>query len=114
MDEQARQHGVRQVIDGANAKRLGVLWHIGHHIGCGQSVDDAYTHIKDDVHHLHFSLGGRATDDDNQRTFELLKPGGFDGFFSVEVINPDDPEAVLQQHIDKFNQFMNTVTRLGS
>ena len=124
VDEQAKQHGVyvliethtnmrahwaRQVIDKANVQRLGVLWHIGHHIGYGQSVDDAYIHIKDDVHHLHFNLGGRVTNDDNQRTFELLKPDGFDGFFSVEVINPDEPEVVLQHHIDKFNHFMNTV-----
>ena len=34
-----------------------------------------------------------------------MKPDGYEGFFSVEVINPDDSEAVLAHHIKKFKSF---------
>ena len=47
-----------------------------------------------------------VTDADNQRTFELLSAEGFKGFFSVEVINPDDSGEVLAHHIAKFRGFM--------
>jgi len=104
-----RAHWARKIIDTAQADRLGVLWHIGHHVGRGQSVDEAYPHIKGYVYHLHYNEGGKVTDADNQRTFDLLKPDGFEGYFSVEVINPDDSDAVLKTHIDKFNQFMAAV-----
>ena len=85
-----------------------MLWHIGHHISRGQSVDEAWPHIASDIGHVHFSMnpGGKADEADNARTFELLGSAGFDGFFSVEVINPDDPRAVLQHHIDAFNRFL--------
>ncbi|GAH10421.1 unnamed protein product, partial [marine sediment metagenome] len=33
----------------------------------------------------------------------------FDGFFSVEVINPEDPDTVLANHIAKFNELLNSV-----
>ena len=106
-----RGHWARQIIDEAKAKSLGVLWHIGHHVSRGQSVDDAYSYIQDYVHHLHFSArdGGNVTDADNQRTFDLLAEAGFEGFFLVEVINPDDSEAVLALHSEKFKSFMTAV-----
>ena len=45
-------------------------------------------------------------DADNRRTFELLAADGFGGYFSVELINPPDPDAVLAHHIGKFGQFI--------
>jgi len=128
VDDWAQQHGIevlvethtnmrgnwaRQIIDEAQAPSLQVLWHIGHHLRRGQSVDEAYQYIKGHVRHLHFSVRSGnevVTDADNQRTFELLAPTGFTGFFSVEVINPEDPEAVLAHHMTKFNQFMQAVS----
>lgn len=127
VDDWARQHGVevlvethtnmrghwaKQILDEAQAPSLQVLWHIGHHLRRGQSVDEAYKYIEGHVRHLHFSApvdNEDVTDADNQRTFELLAPEGFTGFFSVEVINPEDPEAVLAHHMNKFNQFMQAV-----
>jgi len=106
-----RAHWAREILDRAACSHLAVLWHIGHHIRRGQSVDEAYPHIRGYVRHLHFSAmpGREVTDADNQRTFELLAADGFDGFFSVEVINPDDPVSVLQLHIEKFKQFMAAI-----
>ncbi len=107
-----RGHWAKQVLDQAQADSLQVLWHIGHHLRRGQSVDDAYTSIRGHVRHVHFVArpGDEVvTDADNQRTFELLAPDGFTGFFSVEVINPEDPAAVLAHHIKKFDQFMEAV-----
>lgn len=107
-----RAHWARQIMDEAQAKSCQVLWHIGHHLRRGQSVDEAYPHICGHVRHLHFSApvdNETVTDADNQRTFELLSADGYTGFFSVEVINPDDPEAVLAHHMSKFNQFMQAV-----
>jgi len=108
-----RGHWAKQILDLANADSLQVLWHIGHHLRHGQSVDDAYRYIRGHVRHLHF--GARpgdqyVTDADNHRTFELLAPDGFTGFFSVEVINPEDSDEVLAHHIAKYKEFMKEHT----
>ncbi len=122
VDDHAGQHNVevliethtnmradwaKQIVDDSGGSHIGVLWHIGHHVSRGQSVDEAHGHIASDIKHVHFSAreDGKAGDTDNQRTFELLGAGGYEGFFSVEVINPDDSDAVLKQHIGKFSQF---------
>jgi sugar phosphate isomerase/epimerase len=104
-----RGEWAQQILDQAGAAHLKVLWHIGHHLSRGQSVDEAYGYIGGQVRHVHFSAGGESenvTDADNLRTFELLSADGFDGFFSVENINPADPEAVLALHIEKFRAFI--------
>ena len=102
----------KQIFDTAQAENLRVLWHIGHHLRRGQSVDEAYSYIRGHVRHVHFTARGEdeyVTDADNIRSFELLSADGFDGFFSVEIINPDDPDAVLAHHIAKFNAFMRAI-----
>jgi sugar phosphate isomerase/epimerase len=124
VDEHAGQHNVtlliethtnmradwaKRIVDDSGGRHVGVLWHIGHHVSRGQSVDDAWPHIVSDIKHVHFSASkdGKADDADNQRTFDLLNAAGYPGYFSVEVINPEDSEAVLKHHIDKYGQFLN-------
>jgi sugar phosphate isomerase/epimerase len=126
VDDHAGQHNVKvliethtnmradwakRIVDESGGQNVGVLWHIGHHISRGQSVDDAYGHLSGIIDHLHFSarVDWKGEDLDNRRTFELLGLAGFDGFFSVEVINPDDSEAVLKHHIEKFTAFKGSV-----
>lgn len=126
VDDHAGQHNVdvliethtnmrpdwaKRIVDDSGGAHVGVLWHIGHHISRGQSVDDAWSHIASDVKHLHFNCrsDGKADESDNQRTFELLGPAGYDGYFSVEVINPDDSDAVLKHHIEQFTSFREAV-----
>jgi sugar phosphate isomerase/epimerase len=107
-----RGEWARRILDQAGARNLKVLWHIGHHLSRGQSVDEAYAHIGGQVAHVHFSAPDDddiVTDADNLRSFELLSEAGFDGFFSVEIINPPDPEAVLALHIRKFRAFVAAV-----
>lgn len=102
----------KQILDEADAQNLGVLWHIGHHLRRDQSVDAAYRYIRGYVRHVHFAADEASpfvSDADNQRSFELLAADGFDGFFSVEIINPDDPAAVLAHHIAKFKEFKENV-----
>jgi sugar phosphate isomerase/epimerase len=124
VDDWAGQHGVtvlvethtnmkgqyaRKILDIATAENLGVLWHIGHHLQRGQSVDEAYSCVGGRVCHVHFSAkvgDAYVSDADNQRSFELLARDGFPGFFSVEVINPDEPEAVLAHHAERYRVFM--------
>lgn len=101
-----RADHAQTILRRARGESLGVLWHIGHHIRHDQSVDEAYPCIQRQVRHLHFSAMSDDLDAQNQRSFELLAADGFSGFFSVEVINPDDPETVLQHHMTKFNTFL--------
>jgi len=123
VDEWAKQHGVdvlvethtnmrgewaKRILDTAQAGNLHVLWHIGHHLQRGQSVDEAHGHLRGHVRHVHFTATAddqHVTDADNIRMFRLLAAGGFTGFFSVEIINPDDPDAVLAYHSARFKQF---------
>jgi sugar phosphate isomerase/epimerase len=127
VDDWARQHGVeilvethtnmrahwaKEILDQASAEHLQVLWHIGHHLRRDQSVEDAYRYLRGHVRHVHFTAqrdDEYVSDADNQRTFELLAADGYSGFFSVEIINPDDPDAVLGHHMRKFEEFMGAV-----
>lgn len=104
-----RAEWAKAILDRAQAENVGVLWHIGHHLRRGQSVDEAYCYLRGHVRHVHFAAredDPHVRDTDNQRSFDLLGADGFEGFFSVEIINPDDPEAVLRRHITKYNRFM--------
>ena len=103
-----RADHVQTILKAAGCDHVSVLWHIGHHIRHGQSVDEAYPLIRRRIRHLHFSAqpGKTTTDEDNRRCIELLAADQFGGFFSVEVINPSDPEAVLVHHESKFREFM--------
>lgn len=124
VDDWAGEHGItvlvethtnmkgqwaRQILDQAEADNLAVLWHTGHHLQRGQSVDAAYGYIRGHVRHVHFTAtegSDHVTDVDNLRMFELLENDGFDGYFSVEIINPNDPQAVLAHHIEKYNDYL--------
>lgn len=80
---------------------LRVNWHLGHCLRHGEDVDEAYRHVKGRVEHVHFSLGEEKVDQPQiERQAELLAAEGFTGFFSVEVINPDDGDAALKQHAE--------------
>ena len=106
-----RAHWARKVVIDSGGSHVGVLWHIGHHISLGQSVDDAYSYIWSDIKHVHFSAreDGKVDDTDNRRMFGLLGSAEYDGFISVEVINPDDSDAVLKDHFEKFTRFKEAV-----
>jgi sugar phosphate isomerase/epimerase len=124
VDAWAREHGIvvlvethtnmkgqwaKQILDEARATNLEVLWHTGHHLQRGQSVNEAYGYIKGHVRHVHFTAESdskHVTDADNQRMFDLLALDGFEGFLSVELINPEDPDAVLAHHIKKYHQYL--------
>jgi len=101
----------RRILDKAGAENLAVLWHTGHHLMRGQSVDEAYGHIRGHVRHVHFTAQddhAHVSDAENQRMFDLLARDGFAGFFSVEIINPEDPAAVLAHHIAKYHTYMGS------
>lgn len=127
VDEWAGQHGVtvlvethtnmkgqwaRRILDTSGARNLQVLWHIAHHLRRGQSVDEAYGYIRGRVGHVHFSAlddNSYVTDADNRRMFELLAADNFQGFISVEIINPSDPDSILAHHIAKYRQFLRVI-----
>ena len=107
-----RAHWAKRILDESDASNLQVLWDPGHHVRRGQTVDDAYGYLKGVVSHLHFGAQGEGagsmTEADHQRVVDLLQGEGFQGFFSVEVINPDDPEAVLTYNANQFRQYFAT------
>ncbi len=99
----------RAILDRAGARNLAVLWHTGHHLQRGQSVDEAYAAIGAWVRHVHFTArrGGQVvTDADNQRMYDLLARDGYKGVFSVEIIHPQDSDAVLAHHMEKHHQYL--------
>jgi sugar phosphate isomerase/epimerase len=106
-----RGHWAKRIVDEANVASLKVLWDPGHHVRRGQSVDDAYGYLKGLVSHLHFGTqaagAGSMSEAEHQRVIDLLHADGFQGFFSVEVINPDDPEAVLTYNAQQFREYFS-------
>jgi len=91
---------------------LRINWHLGHCIRHGEDVDEAYRHIKGRIAHVHWGLPSADSEKDNptrrvhlERQIELLLADGFDGYFAVEVINPDDPLEVLRRHADAWAEF---------
>lgn len=107
-----RAHWARQILDTAAVDSLGILWDPGHHLRHGQSVAEAYPYLRGHVPHLHFMSDPESatlTDVDNQQVFDLLAADGFTGFFSLEVINPADSDAVLAHNIAKFKEFRQAV-----
>ena len=89
---------------------LRINWHLGHCLGHGEDVDEAYRHIKGRVSHVHFSLDEKGTGTGHiHRQAELLLGEGYDGFFSVEVISPDDPRAVMARHAEGWKKLRRTL-----
>jgi sugar phosphate isomerase/epimerase len=88
-------------------RALWVNWHLEHCLVHGEDVDEAYRHVKGRVAHVHF-----AVDEKNsllpalQRQYELLIDEGYPGFFSVEVINPAESQAVLARHAELWPQIV--------
>ena len=80
---------------------LRINWHLGHCLGHGEDVDEAYRHVKGRVAHVHFSFPKEPSGLVHiHRQAELLLGEGYDGFFSVELISPDDPNAVMASHAE--------------
>ncbi len=124
VDEWAGQHGVtvlvethtnmlaryaRAIVDRAACQHLGVLWHSAHHLLRGESVGEAYGLLRGLVRHLHFTadaLQQAPTEADNVCQFGLLLHDGFEGYASVEIINPSEPVRVLVEHRHAFERLL--------
>ena len=80
---------------------LRVNWHLGHCLAHGEDVDEAYRHVKGMVKHVHFSLPKEPSGLVHlHRQAELLLAEGYDGFFSVELIGPENPDGVMASHAE--------------
>ncbi len=78
---------------------LWVNWHLGHCLRHGEDVDEAYRHIKGRIGHVHWNIAEEQVELVHlQRQAQLLADEGFDGYWSVEVINPAEPVKVLAEH----------------
>ena len=99
-------HGNFRALDAAEVlfragypAALWINWHLGHCLRHGEDVDEAYRHCKGRVDHCHFCLDEEKTGSGHvERQARLLADEGFQAFFSVEVIDPEDGEAVLARH----------------
>ena len=91
-------------------KGLWVNWHLGHCLRHGEDVDESYRHVKGRVAHVHFNLAEDETEWAHMaRQVALLKDEGYSQFFSVEVINPEDSQAVLKRHGDGWKDLRRKV-----
>jgi sugar phosphate isomerase/epimerase len=78
---------------------LCVNWHLAHTLKHGEDVDETYRHIKGRIGHAHFSIDEKESELPLlKRQRELLAGEDFDGYFSVEVINPPESLPVLVRH----------------
>ena len=95
---------VAEAIYRAEAQHTYVNWHAAHHVRHGQPIDVAYVHLRGKVRHAHVNFGADGPLPDTERdSLTLLAEDGYDGFISIEVINPPDSDAVLQRHIELYN-----------
>jgi sugar phosphate isomerase/epimerase len=89
---------------------LWINWHLGHCLRHGEDVDEAYRHVKGRVGHVHFSLSeDEVAADHIARQMRLLADEGFGGFFSVEVIDPDDGKDVCARHADGWRELREKI-----
>ncbi len=88
---------------------LWINWHLGHCLRHGEDVDEAYRHVKGRVGHVHWNITETEVEIPHLRCqYRLLADEGYDGFWSVEVINPDDSIKVLQEHATVWRQLANS------
>ncbi|MBI4975923.1 MAG: sugar phosphate isomerase/epimerase [Spirochaetes bacterium] len=67
---------------------LWINWHLAHCINHGEDVDEAYRHVKGRVCHAHFSMSEHV-----ERQMELLHADGFQGHFSLEIMEKDEAKS---------------------
>jgi sugar phosphate isomerase/epimerase len=88
-----------------------VNWHLSHCLRHGEDTDTAYGHVKGRVVHAHFGFAReQEAQQPLERQFELLLYDGFQGYFSLEVIQKGDNTDLLidtakqwQRMKDKFH-----------
>ena len=94
---------VAETIHRAAAKNTFVNWHAAHHVRHGEPISVAYVHLRGKVRHAHVNFGDSGPLPDTERdSLTLLAQDGYDGYVSIEVINPPDSDAVLQRHAELY------------
>ena len=90
---------VAEVLYRAETRSAFVNWHASHHLRHGQPTEVAYVHLRGKIRHLHVNFGDSGPMPESERLpLKLVSQDGYDGFCSVEVINPPDAEATLKRH----------------
>ena len=90
---------------------LRINWHLAHCLNHGEDVDEAYRHVKGLVVHAHYSLPDETEGEYGavKRQAQLLEAEGFDGYFSLEIINPDDSEATLATQAKRWKKMRESM-----
>jgi sugar phosphate isomerase/epimerase len=113
-------HGTMRAFDAgeilyraAYPPALWINWHLFHCLNHGEDIDEAYRHVKGRVGHAHFAVGISEVDtfDAVFRQAQLLSAERFDGFFSVEHINPPDSGASLASHAEAWRKILAGLKR---
>jgi sugar phosphate isomerase/epimerase len=99
-------HGTARGVDiaeilfrAAYPPALRINWHLAHCLNHGEDVDEAYRHVKGRIGHVHWNIAEEQVERVHlHRQFQLLSEEGYDGYCSVEVINPPDSLKVLADH----------------
>jgi len=92
---------------------LWINWHLAHCLNHGEDVDEAYRHVKGRVAHVHFALSAEKHEDISYiiRQAQLLAWEGYDGYFSVEAINPPDSDMAMKTHADGWKKILAAIGR---
>ena len=88
---------VHAILYQAEAKHTFCNWHPAHHVRQRESVDTAYAFLQGKIRHVHIGYGlDSFTTKMEQDALTHLARDGYTGFVSIEVINPHNPNYVLQ------------------
>lgn len=91
---------------------LRINWHLGHCLNHGEDVDEAYRHVKGLVVHAHYNLPDDAGERGAvRRQAELLEAEGFQGYFSLEMINPDDSQATMATQAERWREMREEMAK---
>ena len=118
-DDWSNTPAVRAVVEQANHPNLAVLWDCMHPQRMMETVEESWANIGHMTKHVHahdsnYDVDGKLTATplneglfDHLTPWRLLDSAGFDGYFSIEVIQPvgsgkANGEAILAQYAEGF------------
>ena len=96
---------VADVIAPVNSPALRALWHPLHPCREKEALEITWSKISEYVDHCHMSVDEHATAQRNHEYFNLLNHNNFNGYQSVEIIDPPDSIAVIKEYADHYKQF---------
>ncbi|NCO32681.1 MAG: hypothetical protein AUJ92_14365 [Armatimonadetes bacterium CG2_30_59_28] len=108
------------VINETDHPRVRCLWDIMHPVSHGETMAEAFSHVKPHVVHCHIHDGRRENGNivltfpgegivDHREAVQLLQTIGFDGHLSGEFINWLPPDEVLPKYAETLSGYLREI-----